>query len=312
MCARRVRHLEGAGVGVIERRAGPFGEMQAEQATGYVEGGGEHALQREIGLQRRFIDGVRLAPRTLCVVPPVPRFDGVAGQGLQLGALQLGARPGGSPDLAQQRLGGLRAAGHRVIQAVAGEVGKAQQTCALLPQRQDLADQGGVGGIAARHPCAPGTLPQVTSRREDQEWLDRGTGQGDGVAGDATLGGCLGGGGAGEVGQAIELGLTQHHLPLGFVAQHVLAEIGVQRGQALGDLRHAGAAGVIQGRAGAAEGAVAAFEQAGLVGLQRQAGALQRVDAAEQLLVEHDGAMVPGQSGRHLALDLLHRIGGVG
>ena len=190
---------------------------------------------------------------------------------------------------------------------------KAEQPGTFAAQGEDLGDQRPVVVRARVHaagnPGAPGDLADVAAGREGEEGLDQGARQGDQVAVLATLGGGLARALNDEPGQADEIGFAEPHRPFALVMQHVLAEIGVQRGQAGVDLGHPHAAGLIQASAGAHEAEMAAFEQAQLVGIQAEAcpALMQGGDAGEQGGVERDAALMGGELGRHLALDLLQR-----
>jgi hypothetical protein len=170
------------------------------------------------------------------------------------------------PNLAQQALHRRGLARHVVGQAPGGEVGITEQPGPFGPEAQDLADQRpvvtGTGRGAAGHPGPPGALAQVAPGGEGQEGLNGGPGQGDDVAlCQAALARCFARRVAGEAGQAGEIGLGQHHLPGVLVVQHVLAEGGVQLGQADGELGHPGARRWPQCSATADQAGVEAFQQ---------------------------------------------------
>ena len=96
-----------------------------------------------------------------------------------------------------------------------------------------------------------------------QHRLDAGARRGDGVGRvQLALARGFGGGGAGELGQAGDLGLAEGEHRLAFVGEDVLAELRAQRGEALDDGGEAIAFGIGEPGPGADEIEVVALEDA--------------------------------------------------
>ncbi len=115
-----------------------------------------------------------------------------------------------------------------------------------------------------------------------------------------------------QAGQLV-LGLQHEQVSL-LVRQHVLAELGAERGQPLGDRRHPLPGLGVERGAGLDEAAVVALQHARLLLGEAEVALLlhQRIDAPEQLGVLVDAHGVLGEARRHLALDRLDRLVGVG
>ena len=77
-------------------------------------------------------------------------------------------------------------------------------------------------------------------------------------------------GGAGEVGQAVEIGLLEHERVSLLVGQHVLAELGAEARQPLVDGREPVLRRLLQRGAGAHEAGVVALEHARLFGIEAE------------------------------------------
>src|SRR5262245_15130555 len=111
----------------------------------------------------------------------------------------------------------------------------------------------------------------------------------------------------------IVLALEHERITL-LVGEHILAERGAERREPLVDLSKPLARLGIERGTGALEHQVIALQHARLLGVEakRLAALAERVDAAEQQLVEQDAVPVAGLTRRNLALDLEQRIVGVG
>ena len=163
--------------------------------------------------------------------------------------------------------------------------------------------------VAAADEAAPDALAQVAAFRGRQEGLHAGARVEDGpaaVVAQAARG--LGGRLADGLGQAGEVGLVrQQGVAVGLLGQHVLREVGVQRGQAHVDGGHFFLLFRAEAGAGQHEVGVGRPHQALLLGRQRSlfGGLVDRLDAAEQRRVLHDLVLVGGELGRHLALERL-------
>ena len=159
-------------------------------------------------------------------------------------------------------------------------------------------------------------LLSVAPRGELQEGLDARARSGDGVlAGKPALLGHRPRRRAHEIRQTGEIVFTVEHqriTPL--VRQHVLAEGGAQRGEALVDVGEPGLRRGVERSAGAGELRVVALEHALLFRRKRKliAHSIQAIDAAEQGRVHEDAVPVLGLDRRQLALDREDRIIGMG
>ncbi len=102
-------------------------------------------------------------------------------------------------------------------------------------------------------------------------------------------------------------GLVDGQELVGLVGQHVLAEVGVELGQPLVDLRHPGLGRRVEAGAGAHEIGVFEPGEALLLGgpLGLVGRVVERFDALEKLLVLGDLVAEGGHLGRHLAFDRL-------
>ena len=170
--AAPVADLPDPDVGMPDRDILALGEGDPEQARGAVEGGLDHVVQRQIGLDRAVVEiGFALA-QLLGVVAPVPgREREIAAllrdQRLQLVTVGERPRPGRLPDPLKQTPDGLRRLRHGVLEPIGGEGRKPQQLRALLAQRQDLGDDllvvVGVAIVAAGDEGLVDLLPQVAA-----------------------------------------------------------------------------------------------------------------------------------------------------
>ena len=225
-------------------------------------------------------------------------------------------RPNALEEIAR-RLRGLR---HRVGEAEIGVARIAEKPGALGAERNRLGHQRPVVGrpavLAAPRPCLEGLLAEVAPRRELQEGLDARARQRDDVlAGNAAIGRRLRRRRAERLGQAGEIGLAVEDEHVGLlVGEHVLAEQCAERGEALVDRREPLLAGGVETRAGAHEIGVVAVEHAELLGVEpeRRAPLPERLDPAEERLVEGDLVAVARQCRGDVALDRLERVIGIG
>jgi hypothetical protein len=209
----------------------------------------------------------------------------------------------------------LLAAGHAVGQHVVGVVVEAMLARLGIAQHQDALDQrpvvGLAGHLAAPAPGPPGLLAQVAAVGIGQEGFDQRAVQGDDMRRlvQAALGRRLPGRRPHEIRQAGQIVLAaQHQLVGGLVGQHVLGELGAQRGQLLHDGRIA--LGLRpQAGTGAHAVQVQALQQAQGLGLQAQAVALgvQGVQAGEHPGVHLHRAVVRRQRRGQFALHGLQR-----
>ena len=195
----------------------------------------------------------------------------------------------------------------------------AEQPRLLVAQRRELGDDAVVvvlaAVVAARDPGAEHLLAQIPPGRELQERLDTGAAERHGVLPfqTAILGRparC----GAGEIRQADEVVFAERqHIRL-LVGEHVLAETGAKRREPVADVLQPLLRRGVEACPGAAEQRVVAFQHARLLACQAETRgvAMQRVELREQLFVEVNLIPVPGKFWRHVALDRLDRLAGVG
>ena len=291
-------------------------EGDAEQARGAVEGGGDHVVERQIGLDRGIVEIGALEAELFGVEAPVPgRELEIAAlfrdQRLHLVAVGERPRPRRLPDPLQQAAHRIRRLGHGVLEPVGGEGRVAQKLGALLAQLQDLADGRvvvvGIAVVAARREGLVDLLAQVTPGRALQERLGRGARQRhDGLAFHAAIFCRSLGGGHKTLRQALAVGLPELHEPVLLVAEQMMAEAGAELGQLLVDLGHARLGLVGEAGAGAVEAGVGALQQAELLRVEAEIGAVlvQLGDAAKQHGVHHDRIPVPRHPQGDLLVDL--------
>ena len=112
---------------------------------------------------------------------------------------------------------------------------------AFAPQHQNFADQRRILSPfcqrATRRKAAPEFFAQIPPGGESQERFGGRTRQGEDIAIKASRSRRFPRGLAGEIGQAIQIGIGQHHAPFILIGQHILPEAGVQRGKPGGDFR---------------------------------------------------------------------------
>ena len=303
-----------ANIGMIDRNVVALVEADIEQAPGRVEHRVDHAVELKILGHFGRIDAVTLLAHALGIVAPVPALGfkiaafGID-HGLNVGQLFERALAGRPPDLFHQVDGRFGRFGHRAGGAVMRPALKAQQLRLFLAQHQNIADQlvivELVVVIAAIVEAAPGTLAKLAIRRGFKEGLHAGTVQRD----DGPVHVTRTGSGARSThhggGQVLQRALRQFHVPALAVAQLVLGELRVERGQLGTDFRIARALLHAQLRTGAHKLVMGHFQKAGLLLRQAEIGAVlvERVDAGKQITIQRDGRAVAGQHRAHFALD---------
>ena len=234
---------------MIQRQVGALLEGQAVKLVGGEEHAVlEHVLHLEVGLELRLVEVEFLLAHLLGVVRPVPGLQlELAAFGLSMMACMSAASffalaTAGRRELGEHLVDGIRRLRGLVFQHVGGVVGIAQHGRAFGAQLGDGRDDAGVvefvAAAAARDRglvqlLARGAVGQLRFRR-----LAGGVEQGDDVLAVelAGLGGLRGGGDL-LVGQAIEFFLrVDHDGRIVDLGQHVLAELGAERGQFAVDL----------------------------------------------------------------------------
>ena len=306
-----------------DRDVFPLREGNPEQAGGAVEGGLDHVVEDQIGLDRGVVEiGAALA-QDLGVVAPVPRGERKIAALLRDQRLQgvaVGERPGASrlPDPLQQAAHRLRRLGHGILQPVGGIGRKAHDLGGLLAEREDLHDGGvvvvGVAIVAARGEGLEDLLAQVAARRALQERLHgRARQRHDRLACHAPLFRSRLGRGDERLGKAGAVVLAELHEPVLLVAEQMVAERGAELGQPLVDLGPPLLGGLVEAGAGAVEVGVGALQEPHLLSRQAERGALlvQHRDAAEQHRVHHDRVPVPRHPQGDFLVDLENRRIGV-
>ncbi len=120
--------------------------------------------------------------------------------------------------------------------------------------------------------------------------------------------------GAGEVGQAIEIGLVEDQRVISLVGEHVLAERGAEARQPLVDGGELILYRFVERAARAHEAGVIAIEHAGLLRRQAEAVApgVEIGDAGIEGAVQIERVVVAGEQRRDVALDLFDGVAGVG
>ena len=194
--------------------------------------------------------------------------------------------------------------------------GIAEQLGPPRPQLEDVGDDPvvvvRVAVVAARGEHAPDLLAQLAARRPGEEGIDARARVDDGPLPRLAA---AGGGGRGRLaqrgGQAGQVGLSLEQDQLrALLGEHVLAEVGEERGEALVQFGELFLGRLVQLCAGADELGVVEPHQPLLLGIEIEAVALlvHRGDALEELLVLHDPIVERGQLGSHLALDGLDLV----
>ncbi len=256
---------------------GPRREAHAKQPAGGVEGGVDHPVELEIGLDGALVEIVARKPELFGVVAPVPRLEtsrcafGIH-EALQRLRVGLGACPAAHPDLFQEGLRRLGRLGHGIGELVVGIGRIAEEAGQLGAQRHDLGnDLAVVVGIAIA-PTAderpPDLLAHAAVVRMPQHRLDTRARGGRGIgrielAVARQLRRCRF-----RVGwEAVDLGLGQGEDHLVLVAEDVLRELGGEHREALADLGVTRALRIGELRPGANEIQVVAFEHATLLGI---------------------------------------------
>ncbi len=201
-----------------------------------------------------------------------------------------------------------------------GEGREAEQRGTLGPEPHHLGDDGAVVVLAlvlaARREGRESLLAQVAAARVAQERVDQRPAERDDVlARQAALRRRLGRGVAQGRRQACQVLLAvEHEQEALLVAEDVLPEARAELGQPFGDGAEPRPVGVAEAGAIADEVPVGDVEHAALLGIEaeRIAALEHGVDAGEELGVECDALPVAGEDRRHVALDLLQAVVGVG
>ena len=232
------------------------------------------------------------------------------GDRLHVGDLLADARQRRRPHRLHEPEGPRRVARHAVGELPGGVVGMSEQPHPLVPEPQDLGDDGVVvvlvAVVAARDEGAPHLFTEGALGRVGQEGIDRGAGVGDGVlVRVVALGGGRRGGLDVRVGQAAQLILRDIGDDSFLVGEDVVREAGVEFREPLVDRRVAVLRRALEGGAVAGEAVVDQPDEALLVGPQ---GALLRTrldrpDAREERLVLRDLRAKLGELRGHLLLD---------
>ena len=307
-----------------DRHVGARGEAQTEQPLRRVKRSLDHAVEGEIRLDGRLIDSAAPAAQLIGVIAPIPgRERKVAAlllhQRLQVVAVGERFSPRARPYRVQEIAHGFRRLRHRIVEPVMGEVGIAEQFCALGPQLHHFGDDrlvvGGAAIVAARDKSAKHLFAQVAPLRELQERFDARPRQRDDVAVEAAF---LRFGShrfAHETRQPGKLRFAlKRQREILLIGQHVLAERGAERRQPLDDRGEARLRRRFEAGAGAAEGHVVTLEHAFLLGGQAERVGLphEGFDAPEQRRVGVDFVPVAGDLRGDLPLDLEQRVIAVG
>ena len=299
---------------------GALDERDPEEAVRGVEGGREHPVEGEVGLELGLVEAVARPAHLFRVEAPVPGLDRLrgafrAGHGDQRVALRGRPRPGRLPHLPEEACHRRGRARHPVDERVVRVVGVAVQARLLVAQREDLAGDRAVVVravvLAAPDPGLEGLLAQVAASGKGEERHDEGARQRDhGHVAFAALAARRPRRRAQPLGQSREVVLAaQRQAEIRLVGQHVLAERRRQRRHALDDLPMPRPGGLREARPFADEIQVHALEKP--QGFRRQpelaAAAMQPVDAVEEPRMQPDRAVVRGEARHHLALDGLQR-----
>ena len=179
-----------------DRHIGARRELQAEQALCRIEGRLDHAVETEVGLDRRFFDVATPLAQLFRVVAPVPgrKFEIAAfllHQRLQCVAIGFRAGARRRPHCVEQMTDRVRRFRHGVVEPVMGEVVIAEQAATLGAQLHHLGNNRLVVGcaaiVAAADEGAKDLFAQIAALRELQEWFDAGARQRDNAAVETAL-----------------------------------------------------------------------------------------------------------------------------
>ena len=161
--------------------------------------------------------------------------------------------------------------------------------------------------LPARDPGEIGHAPKIATGREGQERFDRRPRQRNRAAFQSPLRRRLPRALAHELRQSRQVGLGQRQMPFLLVMHDVLAELGMQRGEPFGNLRHARLLRLAQPGAVAHEAEMPPLEQTQRVRRQAEclAPAIERVDPGEQAGIERHAHTVLGQLRGEIEVDRL-------
>ena len=176
MRAVRVFHLEHPHVRMPGGDAGLLLEGYAEKPGRHVERGLDDAVELEIGLQFRLVEGVALGAQLFGIVAPVPGGEGLVRAGLARKAFEFAlvvgrAGAGLFPNRLQKPENRFGRLGHRVVELKCGIAFIAEQLRLFGAQGQRLGHEVCIRFLAARGEAAPGLLAQIAARRIGGEGL---------------------------------------------------------------------------------------------------------------------------------------------
>ena len=235
---------------MIEQNIAPLRKAEAEEFARDVEGGGDDAVERQIGFERGFIDVEQRFAPPLRVIAPIPRrqFEIAAFFGddrLKGGGVAQRLFAGGREDAVKQIMRRLRRLGHRVVKTKMGEAFIAQKLGALGAQAHHLRRDGAIimrpRSAAARREGAKRFFAQIAPRRLFEERLKAGARKGHHMLSGMAARCCAlrrrpeeGGRQAKAIGFVFE-----DQAPGFFVGQNILAEGGAKAGEAFADFLQA-------------------------------------------------------------------------
>ena len=309
-------------IGMPDRHVGA-GEGQAEQAARRIEGGLDHAVEVEKGLDLGLVELAQPVPQLLGVVAPVPGLElevaaFLLDQRLHGVAIGERARARRGPHRVEELPRRLRRLRHRVVEPVMGEVGIAEEPRPLGAEPHHLGDESLVVGrpaiVAAHDKAAEDLLAQVAAVGKLQERLDARPRQRDGIAVEPAVARLRAHRLAHEIGQAGQLRFAFEPQRKGLlVGEHVLAERGAELGKPLDNRGKAFFRFAVERGAGAAKARMVALGDAFLFGIEPEAVGFShhRIDAAEQRRIAVDLVPMAGDLWRKFALDFEQRIIGV-
>ena len=312
---------------MISRQVGALLEGNAVDLFGGIEHSvDQHAFKLEIRLDLAFVERVALLSHHLGVIRPVPglEFERLlldrVDHRLQVCAFLACIGHGHRRESAEHALNRIDGLGGALLEHVIGVSGVAEHVGLLCTQPEHRRDDLTVVELvaaAAAHQRAPGELfTHVTTGQLGQLRLTGEIHQRQCVlAFQATAGSFAGSRFDLSLAQSFQLGGgVDDQCDVVDFLEHVLRKLGTKPGQFAVDLSQTRLLLVVQPCAGANEIPMGFFEQTQLFGIKAQAIALlvERINPGEQIRVQQDRIAVRRQPRRHLALDLLAGIIGVG
>ena len=279
--AVRADRRPGARVRVRQSHVVAGDEGDAEQAMGDVEGGGDHRLERQIGLELALVDVVERLAALLGIIAPIPGLSSKLPPSAAIIACNASASRSacaraGAHTRRIRSSAASRRLGHRSARRKAAKLGKPSR-------RARSARSATVSRMIAALSCAPPPAPRATKARNDllaqvapgrelhERLVGRARQRHHMLAGKAARGGRLRRGGDEALRQAGEIvGPVENERERLLVGEHVLAEQRAEARQPFADRRQPRLLVGVEAGAGAGEGDAPAFERPRRFGVEAE------------------------------------------